>query len=179
MNCEKTKGSHKNEVGKKLIESMPYIYHLDIYDRMRCSSMFLKGKDSLHATREWKVWAHQELFMICFEEGKQFFDLGDYENALLSFREAIETIEIFMHRTLPDEYSLLGGKMKQSFYMLCTSACLYRLGWLAECDAELDKSYTTFCGCFDKAEGAKFENLLHQYRELYARMKLDEYKPCV
>ena len=167
------------EAGKKLIESMPYLYHLDIYDRMRCSSMFLKGEDGLHATREWKVWAHQELFMLCFEEGKRFFDLGDYENALLSFREAIETIEVFMHRTLPDEYSLLGGKMKQSFYMLGTAACLYRLGRLAECDAELDKSYTAFCGCFDKTDGAKFENLLRQYRELYTRMKLDEYKPCV
>jgi len=167
------------EAGKKIIESMPYIYHLNICDRMRCSSMFLKGEDSLRATREWKVWAHQELFMICSDEGKGFFDAGDYENALLSFREAIETIEIFMHRKVPDEYRLLGGKMKQSFYMVCVAACLYKLGRLEECDAELDNSYTIFRGCFDKDEVVKFEGLLRQYRELYTRMGLDEYKPCV
>ena len=166
------------ETGKKLIESMPYLYHLDIYDRMRCSSMFLDGEDSLRATRQWKVWAHQELFMVCSDEGKGFFDLGDYENSLLSFREAIETIEIFIQRKVPEEYSLLGGKMKQAFYMLCTAACLYRLGRLAECDAELERSYSLFCACFDQTEGPRFESLLRQYRELYSRMKLEEYRPC-
>ena len=40
--------------GKKLIESMPYRYHLDIYDRMRCTTMFLSEEDRLHETREWK-----------------------------------------------------------------------------------------------------------------------------
>jgi len=167
------------EVGKKLIESMPYLYHINICDRMRCSSIFLKGEDGLRATREWKVWAHQELFMVCSDEGKRFFDLGDYENALLSFQEAIETIENFMHRKVPDEYNPLGGKMKQAFYMVCVAACLYKLDRLEECDAELDRSYGLFCGCFDSKENPKFDGLLRQYRELYARMRLDEYRPCV
>ena len=52
------------EEGKKLIESMPYRYHLDIYDRMRCTSRFLNDKDGLHETRQWKRWAHQELQMV-------------------------------------------------------------------------------------------------------------------
>lgn len=167
------------EAGKKIIESMPYIYHLDIYDRMRCSSMFLNGEDGLRATREWKVWAHQELFMICSDEGKRFFDAGDYENALLSFREAIETIGIFINRKVPDEYRLLGGEVKQAFYTVCAAACLYRLGRIDECDTELERSYSLLRSCFNSEESPKFKNMLHQYRELYVRMRLDEYKPCV
>ena len=71
------------EEGKKLIESMPYRYHLDIYDRMRCTSMFLNDKDGLHETREWKRWAHQELQMVCRAEGFSFFAVGDYENSCI------------------------------------------------------------------------------------------------
>ena len=166
------------EAGKKLIESMPYLYHLDIFDRMRCSSMFLKGEEKLHATRQWKVWAHQELFMLCCSEGMDFFHLGDYESAILSFREAIDTITLFMHRDVPDEYRPLGGKTRQAIYMLRVAACLYKLGRLEECDAELERSYSLFRGCFVGDNDARFKGLLRQYREVYEYMGLSEYKPC-
>jgi transcriptional regulator with XRE-family HTH domain len=137
------------EAGKKLIESMPYLYHLDIFDRMRCSSMFLKDEEKLHATRQWKVWTHQEMYMLCQSEGMDFFNLGNYENAIISFKEAIDTIELFMRREVPDEYRPLGGRMNQAFLMVRIAACLYKLGKCKECDAELDKSYHLFRSLLD------------------------------
>ena len=167
------------EAGKKLIESMPYLYHLNIYDRMRCSSMFLNGKDGLAATRQWKVWAHQELFMLCFNEGTYFYDLGDYENALLSYKEAIDTIEIFKNREVPDEYRLLGHEGKQSFYLVCVAACLYKLGRLRECDAALDLSQRSFRECYGTEETQKSKAILAQYRDLYNSKGLNEYRECI
>ena len=167
------------EAGKKLIESMPYLYHLDIFDRMRCSSMFLKDEEKLHATRQWKVWTHQEMYLLCQSEGMDFFNLGDYENAIISFKEAIDTIELFMHREVPDEYRPLGGRMNQAFLMVRIAACLYKLGKCKECDAELNKSYHLFRSLFDSEESTRFKNMLRQYREIYEYMELSKYKPCI
>ena len=72
---------------KSLIESMPYVYNIDIHDRMRCSTYMLRGKDRLNGAREFKVWAHQDLFACCEFEGLAFWEIGDYKNAILSFEE--------------------------------------------------------------------------------------------
>ncbi len=93
--------SGQYEKGKQIIESMPYRYHLDICDRMRCTVRFLKCEDALHEAREWKRWAHQELIVVCDSEGICFFETGDYENALHSFEEAAFVIERFWQRDIP------------------------------------------------------------------------------
>ncbi len=169
------------EEGKKLIESMPYRYHLDICDRMRCSSIYLNDEDALHETREWKRWAHQELHMVCESEGYSFFAVGDYENALWSFEEAADLIERFWKRPIPDEYALLQGPyVPEGLARLAAAGCLYKLGRLEECDAMMDRAYHLIRDCYDDALWEKCkEQRMKEYRWVYCKVGLDEYKPCI
>ncbi|MBQ7929406.1 MAG: helix-turn-helix transcriptional regulator [Clostridia bacterium] len=169
------------EEGKKLIESMPYRYHLDIYDRMRCTSMFLNDKDRLHETREWKRWAHQELHMVCEAEGFSFFAVGDYENALWSFEEAADLIERFWRRPIPDEYALLQSPyVPQGLCVLAAAGCLYKLGRLEECDAMMERAYHLIRDYYNDELWEKCkEQRMKEYRAVYCKVSLDEYKPCM
>ena len=166
------------EEGKKLIESMPYRYHLDIYDRMRCTAMFLNEKDRLHEVRSWKQWAQQELVMVCENEGMSFYEMGDYENAILSFEEAIHVIEPFLHRKLPDEYRLLKHEISQGTITVRIAACYYKMGRLEECDAALRKAYKLIRDQFTD-EFWNTHRTVELYRTPYHQMGLDEYKPCI
>ena len=169
------------EEGKKLVESMPYRYPIDILDRMRCTSMLLNDKDRLHETREWKRWEHQELHLICRSEGYCFFAVGDYENALWSFEEAADLIERFWRRPIPDEYALLQGPyVSQGLCVLAAAGCLYQLGRLEECDAALDKAWHLIRDYYsdDEWEWRK-EQRMKEYRWVYHKVCLDEYKPCI
>ena len=105
------------EEAKAIIESMPYVYNIDIYDRMRCSSYMLKGEDRLKGAREFKVWAHQDRFSCCEDEGLGFWEIGDYENAILSFEEVVNGIEVFAHREVPEEYTLLKHYVYQAVFL--------------------------------------------------------------
>ena len=167
--------------GKKLIESMPYRYHLDIYDRMRCTTMFLNEEDRLHETREWKRWAHQELHMVCEAEGYSFFAVGDYENALWSFEEAADVIERFWNRKISNEYALLQGPyVAEGLARLASAGCLYKLGRLEECDVMIKRAYHLIRDFYDDSiwERCK-EQRLKEYRAVYHKVGLDEYKPCI
>ncbi len=173
--------SGRYEEGKKLIESMPYRYHLDIYDRMRCSVMFLKEEDALEEARQFKRWAHQELHLVCKAEGLCFFTVGDYENALWSYEEAAHLLEYFWRRPIPREYSLLQGpEIAQGLTMINIAGCLYKLGRLDECDKTLDKAYHLIRDCHSDDEWNKWGELrMKEYREVYKQMGLEEYKPCI
>ena len=168
------------EEGRKIIQSMPYLYHLNIHDRMRCSAMLLKEEDSLNAFREWKQWSHQDLFLVCLGEGMAFFEMCDYENALLSFEEHNNVIEMFLHREVPAEYRLLGNTAGQGMTMLRIAACLYKLGRLEECDSALDRARRLVQDSFNDEDWEKHgQALKKQYRDIYNYMGLDEYKPCI
>lgn len=169
------------EEGKKLIESMPYRYHLDIYDRMRCSVMFLKDEDRLHEAREWKRWAHQELHMVCESEGYSFFAVGDFENALRSFEEAADLIERFWQRPIPTEYALLQGPgPAEGLVRLASAGCLHKLGRLEECDAMMDRAYHLVRDDYSDALWKECkEQRMKEYRAVYRKVGLDEYKPCI
>ena len=169
------------EEGKRLIESMPYRYHLDIYDRMRCTSMFLTEEDGLHETREWKRWVHQELHIICATEGYSFFAVGDYENALWSFEESADLIERFWQRPIPDEYALLQGPgVKEGLVRLAAAGCLYKLGRQEECDVMMERAYHLIRDCYDDDSWEKRKELrMKEYRAVYHKVGIDEYKPCI
>ena len=167
------------EKGKDIIQSMPYHYHLDICDKMRSTVKLLNSNDSLHEAREWKRWAHQELCIVCNSEAKCFYDIGDYENALYSYQEASETLEYFLRRQIPKEYSLLQGKVSQGLITVSIAACLYKLGRINECDTALDKAYHLIRGCFNDDTWKKCKELrMKEFRNLYNKMGLDEYKSC-
>lgn len=168
------------EEAKGIIESMPYVYNIDIYDRMRCSSYMLKGKDRLKGAREFKVWAHQDLFSCCEDEGLGFWEIGDYENAILSFEEVVNGIEVFALRKVPEEYTLLKHYVSQAVACVKIAACHYKLGRLKECDDTLDKAYNFLKnGYSEEMWNNKNDFCMKFYREPYHEFGLDEYKPCI
>ena len=152
-----------------------------VESRMRCTSMFLSEEDGLHETRQWKRWAHQELQMVCRAEGFSFFAVGDYENALWSFEEAADLIERFWQRPIPDEYALLQGPgPSEGLARLAAAGCLYKLGRLEECDAMMERAYHLIRDCYDDALWEKCkEQRMKEYRWVYHKVGLDEYKPCI
>ena len=172
--------SGKYEKGKEIIESMPYRYHLDICDKMRTTVRCLNSEDSIHETREWKRWAHQELHLVCKDEGKCFFDIGDYENALCSYEEAADLLEHFWRREIPKEYALLQDPyVARGVTMVCIAACLYKLGRIGEGEEILDKAYHLIRDCFSDAQWEKQKDFyMGEFRRVYEQMGLNEYKPC-
>ena len=168
------------EKGKAIIESMPYRYHLDICDRMRCSVRYLNGEDSLHEAREWKRWAHQELHMISEAEAFCFYEVGDYENALCSYKEAAAVIELFWDRDIPQEYALLQGPhIPQGYALVGVAACHFRLGRIAECEETLEKAYHLVRDYYSDELWEMCKEQRHiELRRLYARLHLEDYKPC-
>lgn len=168
------------EEAKAIIESMPYVYNIDIYDKMRCSSYMLKGEDRLKGAREFKVWAHQDLFSCCEDEGLGFWEIGDYENAILSFEEIVNGIEVFAHRKVPEEYTLLKHYVYQAVACVKIAACHYKLGRLKECDDALDKAYNFLKnGYSEEMWNNNNDFCMKFYREPYHEFGLDEYKPCI
>ena len=167
------------EEAKAIIESMPYVYNIDIYDRMRCSASMLKGEDRLKGAREFKVWAHQDLFIACECEGRGFWEIGDYENAKRSYEEIVRGIEVFAHREVPEEYTLLMHYVDQGSAYVKIAACCYKLGRLEACEEALERGYR----CLREGYGEEFwaaneEFCMKFYREPYHEFGLDEYKPC-
>ncbi len=81
---------------KAVADTLPYMYPYILNDRMRCASYLLRGEDRLKEAKVWKVIEEQELFVACVLEGTGYFEIGDYENALKSFTEACDVIELFM-----------------------------------------------------------------------------------
>ncbi|MBQ9746901.1 MAG: helix-turn-helix domain-containing protein [Clostridia bacterium] len=168
------------EEAKAIIESMPYVYNIDIYDRMRCSSYMLTGEDRLKGAREFKVWAHQDLFSCCEDEGLGFWEVGDYENAILSFEEVVNGIEVFAHRKVPEEYTLLKHYVYQAVACVKIAACHYKLGRLKESDDALDKAYSFLKnGYSEEMWNNNNDFCMKFYREPYHEFGLDEYKPCI
>jgi hypothetical protein len=70
------------EEAKKVVHSMPELWPTQINDRMRSAAFILKGRDRLEGTSDLKPYLHQDLFVICDQEGQGYFEIGDYENAL-------------------------------------------------------------------------------------------------
>ena len=142
--------------------------------------MYLNTNDAMHETREWKRWAHQELYMVCEAEAKCFYDTGDYENALLSYEEAADLLERFWRREIPREYALLqGADIPRGLTMVNIAACLYRLGRVDECDTTLDKAYRMIREAYSDELWEKCKDIrIAEYRKWYDRMGLNEYKPC-
>jgi len=146
---------------------------ISVFAKERIHNLFAGMKD--------KRWAHQELHMVCEEEGYSFFAAGDYENALWSFEEAADLIERFWSREIPKEYALLQGPyVPEETARLAAAGCLYKLGRLEECDAMIDRAYHLIRDYYDDNLWEKCkEQRMKEYRAVYHKVCLDEYKPCI
>ena len=169
--------SGQYDKGKEIIESMSYVYNLDIQDRMRCAASMLKGTDRLPHAQELKIWETQDLWMACGLEGDGYWEIGDWENALLSFEEAADVNERFCHRKPREGLYPLCDEVSQGVFTVKMAACLYKLGRLTECDAALDKALQLLKDHVRTDIRPDF--YLDFYREPYHKYGLDEYKPCL
>ena len=169
------------EEAKKVVHSMPVLWPLQINDKMRSAAFILKGKDRLEGTSDLKPYLHQDLFCICDLEGEGYFEIGDYENALKSFRESATVIEMFLKdgKITPDAYPIPGTESNHCHTVVAAAACLYKLGRLEECEEELKKAYRIVVDSHDPEELASDPDCFLAYRTSYHEHGLDEYKPCI
>lgn len=167
---------------KKLIDSMPDFKPLNFNDKVRTGAFMLCGKDRLECARDWKPYAHQDLFACCDLEGEGYFETGDYENALKSFGESVASIELFLKdgTVSPHAYPIPGTESNHCATVVSMAACLYRLGRLDECEKALQKAYQIAVDAHDPEELKEDpDGCFWAYRTAYHKHGLDEYKPCI
>lgn len=166
---------------KKIIHSMPVLWPTQINDRMRSSAFILKGEDRLEGTRDLKPYLHQDLFVCCDLEGEGYFEIGDYENALKSFKESTAVIELFLKdgKITPDAYPIPGTESNHCHVVVGAAACLYKLGRIKECEEMLKKAHQIVLDSHYSEELAEEPNCFLAYRTSYHEHGLDEYKPCI
>jgi len=166
---------------KQIINSMPVIFPMQITDKMRSSAFILNGRDRLEGTKDLKPCMYQELFSCCDWEGEGYFEIGDYENALESFRKAAAVIELFLKdgKVSPDAYPISGTESNHCHIAVSTAACLYKLGRIVECEEALNKAYQIVIDSHSPEELAHDPDCFLAYRDSYHSHGLDEYKPCI
>ncbi len=168
---------------KKLIESLPYMYPYMLQDRMRLSAIHLKDKDGMREAKELKNIEWQELFIACDTVARRYFEMGDYENALLSFRESVDVIERFMY---PDKqgyeaYPIGGTHSNHAITILSMAACLFHLGRTEKLDTLIAKAKHIYFDAYASIELLDPERVMNEMVEYfskeYCNKKLDAYKP--
>ena len=170
------------EDAKGLINSLPNMYPYMLADKMRCSSYMLKGEDRLAAAKEWKVIENQELFIACALEGEGYYEVGDYENALRSFTEAVDVIERFMlcdGEICFKAYPITGTQSNHWTYLLNIAACHLKLGHPNECGKAIDRAYYIISHAWDINDEweTNSEKYMKVYREEYRKLELDKHRP--
>jgi len=180
---EQYKNQDHYEDVKKLIESLPYVYPYMIQDRMRLSADYIKGEEGMAEAKKLKDIEWQELFQACDIEGRRYFEIGDYENALNSFRQSVDVIERFMYLDkMGDEaYPIEGTHANHAMTILSIAACQLCLERTADIDALIDKAKHIYFDAYENAElwdyGKTMREMLDCFTEEYHNRKLDKYKP--
>lgn len=180
---EQYKNQDHYEDIKKLIESLPYMYPYMIQDRMRLSADYIKGEEGMAEARKLKDIEWQELFTACDIEGRRYFEIGDYENALNSFQQSVDVIERFMY---PDQrgdeaYPIRGTYANHAIAVLDIAACGLCLERVADLEELIDKAKHIYFDAYENAElwdyGKTMHEMIDYFTEEYHKKKLDKYKP--
>lgn len=173
---------HYDEI-VKIIESLPYMYPYMIQDRMRLSASFIKGEEGMREAKYLKNIEWQEFFIDCATVAHRYFEMEDYENALISFMESVDVIERFMY---PDKqgyeaYPIGGTHANHAITILDIVTCLFRLGRTDELDALIEKSKRIYFDVYENIEVRDYDKQMRKMIEYftgqYEKRKLDEYKP--
>ena len=180
---EKERGEcHYDEI-KSIIDSLPCIYPYMIPDRMRLSAVYIKGDDGMRAALELQDIEWQECFIACCQVGNRYFDAGDYEQALDSFRASVDVIERFMYpgKQGYGAYPIGGTHANHAVTLLQIAACMHRLGRTDGIDDVLAKAEHIY---FDAYDGIKLHDfvqtlrkMISYYTEQYDRLGLSACRP--
>ncbi len=168
------------EKGKALIDSLPYMYPYQLNDKMRSSSYILRGNDRLKEAKNWKTVEIQELYIACEQEGMGFFEVGDYQNALVSFTQYRTVLELFMKskEISPKAYLWSGMQTHHWCSYLFEAGCLAKLGREDEAKEKISRAYDIIEHAWEKEFEEKPDYFMDPFREEYEKMGLCSLALC-
>ncbi len=177
------KGQDHYEDIKKIIETLPYIYPYMVQDKMRLSASHIKGEEGMTEAKALKDIEWQEFFIACAQVGRRYFDMGDYENAMMHFQESVDVIERFMYPDKQgyDAYPIGGTHANHAITLLDIATCMFRLGKTEGIDALIEKSKHIYFDTYNHIELRDYNKTMRKmvdyFTKEYNQKKLNEYKP--
>ena len=177
------KGQDHYEDIKKIIETLPYIYPYMVQDKMRLSASHIKGEEGMTEAKALKDIEWQEFFIACAQVGRRYFDMGDYENAMIHFQESVDVIERFMYPDKQgfDAYPIGGTHANHAITLLNIATCMFRLGKTEGIDTLIEKSKHIYFDTYNHIELRDYNKTMRKmvdyFTKEYNKKKLNEYKP--
>lgn len=180
---ERERGQEHYDDIVKIIETLPYMYPYMLQDKMRLSASYIKGEVGMKEAKELKDIEWQELFIACANVGRRYFEMDDYENAMLHFKESVDVIERFM---IPgkkgyDAYPIGGTQANHAITLLEIASCMFRLGKYDGIDELIEKSKHIYFDTYDHIELRDYNktmtHMVEYFTNEYNKYKLNEYKP--
>ena len=179
---EREKGEDHYEDIKNIIDTLPYIYPYMLQDKMRLSASLIKGEEGMREAMDLKIIEWQEFFIACDGVGHRYFEMEDYEKAMISFKESVDVIERFMYLDKKgyDAYPIGGTHANHAITLLDIAACMLRLGKKDGIDDLIEKSKNIYFHAYDHIELRNFDktmnHMLDYFTKQYNEKKLNEYK---
>ena len=180
---ELEKGEDHYEDIVKIIETLPYMYPYMLADKMRMSASYIKGEEGMKEAKALKDIEWQEFFVACAQVGHRYFDMGDYENAMIHFQESVDVIERFMYPDKQgyDAYPIGGTHANHAITLLDIATCMFRLGKTEDIDALIEKSKHIYFDTYNHIELRDYHKtmceMVDYFTKEYNKKKLNEYKP--
>ena len=177
------KGEDHYEDIVKIIESLPYMYPYMLADRMRMSASYIKGEEGMKEAKDLRMIEWQEFFCACDGVGHRYFDMEDYENAMLHFQESVDVIERFMYPDKQgyDAYLIGGTHANHAMTLLDIATCMFRLGKTEGIDELIEKAKHIYFDAYDYIGLRDYVKdmtyMLNYFTKNYKKKKLNEYKP--
>jgi len=179
---DRERGQDHYEDIVKIIDTLPYMYPYMLQDKMRLSASYIKGEEGMKEAMNLRKIEWQELFITCAQVGHRYFELEDYENAMIHFKESVDVIERFM---IPgqkgyDAYPIGGTQANHAITLLDIAACLHRLGRTDGIDELIERAKHIYFDTYDDIELWDYDKtmgkMLEYFPEQYNKKKLNEYK---
>ena len=177
------KGQDHYEDIKKIIETLPYIYPYMVQDKMRLSASHIKGEEGMTEAKALKDIEWQEFFIACHQVGHRYFDMGDYENAMIHFQESVDVIERFMYSDKQgfDAYPIGGTHANHAITLLDIATCMFKLGKTEGIDDLIEKAKHIYFDTYNHIElrdyNKTMRGMVDYFTKEYNKKKLNEYKP--
>lgn len=140
----------------------------------------LWGRDRLDAALPLRESRIQDLYCACNLVGLGYWELGQDEQALSHFCEAVKVIEMFMRNKdiRFDAYLWSGMQTHHWSNYLGMAACLYRMGRKDEAEAAVDRAYDILSHGWDDDFEADRESFMEPYRKEFIKFGIDKFKSC-
>ncbi len=180
---EREKGQDHYDEIKQIIETLPYMYPYMLQDKMRLSASYIKGEEGMKEAKCLKDIEWQEFFIACDQVGHRYFDMGDYQNAMIHFQESVDVIERFMYPDKQgfDAYPIGGTHANHAITLLDIATCMFRLGNTDGIDVLIEKSKHIYFDTYNHIELRDYNKtmcgMVDYFTKEYNKKKLNEYKP--